>query len=63
MKERGVIKETINAAEETTKAARETAESVKDSVSRRTQQPQTSTSQVELTGKTSRTKTSEVSSR
>jgi uncharacterized protein YjgD (DUF1641 family) len=63
MKERGVIRETINAAEETTIAARETAETVRDTVSRRTQQPQTSTSQAELTGKTARTKTSEVSSR
>jgi hypothetical protein len=63
MKERGVIRETIDAAEETNIAARETAQTVRDTVSRRTtQQPQTSTSQAELTGKTARTKTSEASS-
>ena len=63
MKERGVIRETIDAAEETNIAARETAQTVRDTVSRRTtQQPQTSTSQAEMTGKTTRTKTSEASS-
>ena len=62
MKERGVIRETIDAAEETNIAARETAQTVRDTVSRRTTQPQTSTSQAEMTGKTARTKTSEASS-
>src|ERR671921_348645 len=63
MKERGVIRETIEAAEETNISARETAQTVRDTVSRKTtQRQQTSTSQAELTGKTARTKTSEASS-